>query len=115
MIVSHSIETIARRKRPKSGSPACFVFVQSSAKALPALGQPQGRTKISVLTACFAAICVTFFCSPLAAQEWPTRQVMIISPFQAGSSPDSVARILADQMQQRLGKPIITAGGIKVE
>ncbi|WPO43255.1 tripartite tricarboxylate transporter substrate binding protein [Tardiphaga sp. 42S5] len=62
---------------------------------------------MSVITKCFAVICLTFYCNPIAAQEWPTRQVTIISPFQAGSTPDSVARILADRMQQRLGKTFV--------
>jgi tripartite-type tricarboxylate transporter receptor subunit TctC len=41
--------------------------------------------------------------SPLGAQEWPSRNVTIIVPFIAGSTPDSVARILAEGLQQRLG------------
>lgn len=54
-----------------------------------------------------AALVMTLYCSPLGAQEWPTRQVTIISPFQPGSTPDSVARILADRMQHKLGQPFI--------
>jgi tripartite-type tricarboxylate transporter receptor subunit TctC len=41
--------------------------------------------------------------SPLGAQEWPSRTVTIIVPFIAGSTPDSLARILAEGLQQRLG------------
>ncbi len=41
--------------------------------------------------------------SPLGAQEWPSRMVTIIVPFIAGSTPDSLARILAEGLQQRLG------------
>lgn len=63
--------------------------------------------KMNFITTCFAALYVMFGCNPAAAQKWPTRQVTIISPFQAGSTPDSVARILADRMQQKLGKPFI--------
>ncbi len=73
-----------------------------------ATGRRERRTKLGVIiTACFAAVCGALHCNQLAAQEWPTRQVTIISPFQAGSTPDSVARILADRMQQKLGKPFI--------
>jgi tripartite-type tricarboxylate transporter receptor subunit TctC len=42
-------------------------------------------------------------CGPLAAQEWPSHTVTIIVPFIAGSTPDSLARILAEGLQQRLG------------
>ena len=45
--------------------------------------------------------------SPLGAQEWPSRTVMIIVPFLAGSTPDSLARILADGLQQRHGVPFV--------
>jgi tripartite-type tricarboxylate transporter receptor subunit TctC len=45
--------------------------------------------------------------SPLRAQEWPSRTVTIIVPFIAGSTPDSLARIVAEGLQQRLGTPFV--------
>jgi len=45
--------------------------------------------------------------SPLGAQEWPSRTVTIIVPFIAGSTPDSLARIVAESLQQRLGTPFV--------
>jgi len=45
--------------------------------------------------------------SPLAAQEWPSRSVTIIVPFIAGSTPDILARFVAEGLQQRLGKPFV--------
>ena len=47
------------------------------------------------------------WCSPLCAQEWPSRTVTIIVPFIAGSTPDSLARIVAEGLQQRLGAPFV--------
>src|SRR5262249_51856744 len=41
------------------------------------------------------------------AQDWPRRPVVIIVPFIAGSTPDSVSRILADRLQQKLGHPVL--------
>jgi len=52
--------------------------------------------------------------SPVGAQEWPSRTVTIIVPFIAGSTPDSLARILADGLQQRLAAAFVVenrAGG----
>ena len=40
---------------------------------------------------------------PAPAQEWPARTVRIIVPFGPGSTPDLVARMLADQLQHKLG------------
>jgi tripartite-type tricarboxylate transporter receptor subunit TctC len=37
------------------------------------------------------------------AQDWPARQVSIIVPFAAGSTPDMVARLLANQLAQKHG------------
>src|SRR5436190_17433671 len=45
--------------------------------------------------------------SPLCAQERPARAVTIIVPFIAGSTPDSLARIVAEALQQRLGTPFV--------
>jgi tripartite-type tricarboxylate transporter receptor subunit TctC len=46
-------------------------------------------------------------CGPLGAQEWPARQVTIIVPFIAGSTPDSLTRIVAEGLQQRLSQPFL--------
>src|SRR6476661_8933290 len=57
-----------------------------------------------VLLGLFALI---LWCAPLRAQEWPSRSVSIIVPFIAGSTPDSLARIVAESLQQRLSQPFV--------
>ena len=42
-----------------------------------------------------------------SAQEWPQHPVRIVVPFAAGSSPDILARIVNEQLAQRLGQPLI--------
>jgi len=44
---------------------------------------------------------------PAAAEEWPTRTVRIIVPFGAGATPDTIARLVADRLQQKLGQSFI--------
>jgi len=44
---------------------------------------------------------------PAAAQDWPTKTVRIIAPFGPGSTPDVVARLLADSMQKKLGQTFV--------
>jgi tripartite-type tricarboxylate transporter receptor subunit TctC len=44
---------------------------------------------------------------PVFAAEWPQKTVRIIVPFGAGSTPDSLARLLADQLQAKYGKSFI--------
>jgi len=41
------------------------------------------------------------------AEDWPARQVTIVVPFSAGSTPDSIARIVGERLQARLGQPFI--------
>jgi tripartite-type tricarboxylate transporter receptor subunit TctC len=40
----------------------------------------------------------------VVAQDWPTKNVRIVVPFGPGSTPDLVARLIADRLQQRLGQ-----------
>jgi tripartite-type tricarboxylate transporter receptor subunit TctC len=40
---------------------------------------------------------------PGSAQDWPPRTVRIVVPFAAGATPDIVARLVADRLQQKLG------------
>ena len=44
---------------------------------------------------------------PASAQEWPAKTVKIMVPFGPGSTPDVVARLVADKLQQRLGQNFI--------
>lgn len=41
------------------------------------------------------------------AQEWPAKTVRIIVPFAAGATPDVVARLLAERLQEQLGQSFI--------
>ncbi|HEY2137582.1 MAG TPA: tripartite tricarboxylate transporter substrate binding protein [Xanthobacteraceae bacterium] len=44
---------------------------------------------------------------PASAQDWPTRQVKVIVPFGPGSTPDVIMRLIADQLQQKLGQSFV--------
>jgi tripartite-type tricarboxylate transporter receptor subunit TctC len=45
--------------------------------------------------------------APVAAQDYPTRPVTIVVPFAAGGGTDIVARMLAQKLEQRLGKSFV--------
>ncbi len=53
------------------------------------------------------AIAVMFGAFAVYAQDWPTKTVKIIVPFAAGATPDLVARLVADQLQDKLGQTFI--------
>ncbi len=44
---------------------------------------------------------------PAPAQDWPTKPVRIVVPFGAGSTPDVIARLIADHLQTQLGQPFV--------
>jgi tripartite-type tricarboxylate transporter receptor subunit TctC len=45
--------------------------------------------------------------SSVPAQDWPTRPVRIVVPFGAGSTPDVVARLIADHLHKKLGQTFL--------
>jgi tripartite-type tricarboxylate transporter receptor subunit TctC len=68
------------------------------------------RIRGLLLALCFAA-------GATNAQEWPSRPVRIINTFGAGTTTDTVARVIAEDLQRRLGQPFVVvskpgAGGM---
>jgi tripartite-type tricarboxylate transporter receptor subunit TctC len=64
-----------------------------------------------------AALCLVAAAKPAPAQDWPAQPIHIIVAFGAGGGADIIGRILADALQERLGKAVIVenkpgAGGI---
>jgi tripartite-type tricarboxylate transporter receptor subunit TctC len=57
----------------------------------------------------FALVLVALLIGSVSAgaQDWPAKSVRIIVPFGPGSTPDVVARLLADQLQQKLGATFV--------
>jgi tripartite-type tricarboxylate transporter receptor subunit TctC len=51
-----------------------------------------------LLVACTALL---FALAPATAQDWPPKTVRIMVPFGAGSTPDIVARLVAENLQQK--------------
>jgi tripartite-type tricarboxylate transporter receptor subunit TctC len=59
----------------------------------------------------FAFMCVALLAAasgaPAAAPQWPVRPVKLYVPFGAGSTPDLVARLIADGLAHKLGQPFV--------
>lgn len=55
----------------------------------------------------FALALLALSALPAAAQDWPSRTVRLIVPFGAGATPDTIARLIADRLQQKLGQNFI--------
>lgn len=61
----------------------------------------------SMLAGLFAALLTCTAASPLAAQNYPDREIKLVVGFPAGGSTDILARIIAEHMSAQLGKPVI--------
>jgi tripartite-type tricarboxylate transporter receptor subunit TctC len=63
------------------------------------------------LIAAFALVCAVLCALALRASaappEWPVRPVKLYVPFAAGSTPDLVARVIAERLAQKLGQPFV--------
>lgn len=57
--------------------------------------------------AAFAFFAALMLACTARAQDYPTRQIVLIVPFPAGGSTDSIARIVAEPLRAALGQPVI--------
>src|SRR5262245_24083148 len=64
-----------------------------------------GRTMRRLLALAALALCA--LTHPAAAEDWPSRTVKIVVPFGAGATPDIIARMIAEKLQQSLGQTFI--------
>ena len=55
----------------------------------------------------FAATALGAVSPAVFAQNYPTKPIRIIVPYAAGGSPDTVARILVQQLGTLLGQPVM--------
>ena len=54
-----------------------------------------------------AAICLGFHPAGADAQSYPNRPIKMIVPFPAGGPPDTIARLVANDMSSRLGQNVV--------
>jgi tripartite-type tricarboxylate transporter receptor subunit TctC len=64
------------------------------------------RTR-AVMAFALAALAGGFVAEPARAQSWPERNVRIITSFPAGTGGDISARLYAERLTERWGKPVI--------
>src|SRR4051812_924493 len=89
-------------------SPAAAKAVDQEVNALPRKSSPHFRTPAMPVAGVFAALLAFFAGLPVAhAQTWPTRPITMIVPFPAGGSTDGLARSVAQELSDKLGKPVL--------
>src|SRR5262245_31344540 len=66
------------------------------------------RNSVScIFAAMLAAMVVAISASPTVAQDYPTKSILLIAPWPAGGAIDSISRLLASKLSDRLGKPVV--------
>src|SRR6266576_1932783 len=53
------------------------------------------------------ALFILWAAVPASAQDWPAKTVRIVVPFGAGATPDTIARLIADKLQAKLGQNFV--------
>ena len=54
-----------------------------------------------------AGLVIALAAGAAAAQDWPTGPVRLVVPYGPGSTPDIVARVVAERLAARVGKPVV--------
>ena len=65
------------------------------------------KRRATLLSLGMAAAFTGLFSHTAAAQEWPTKTVRLINPYPVGGGPDGIARLLADKLSKKWGKPVV--------
>ena len=73
--------------------------------ALARSGQVLALAAAALLAAALPRLAAAQASAP--ATDWPTRPVRILTPFPAGAGPETVARVVAEKLSKKWGKPVI--------
>ena len=63
--------------------------------------------KTSAVLALCAAVGLGLFTGTASAQDYPTKPVRVITPFAAGSGPDSVLRLVSEKLTKMWGQQVV--------
>ena len=62
------------------------------------------KPMLTIVAACALAVGLA---APVAAQDWPQKNIRVIVPFGPGGGGDIIGRIVAQSLQEKLGQPVV--------
>lgn len=66
------------------------------------------QTPLMHVRSFWVAVCLGLLAIGVGAQPtWPTKPIKLVVPYGPGSSPDVIARIVAEKLSPRLGQPVV--------
>ena len=74
---------------------------------MPTSGQTSTARRFVFIRSAVAAVCFALGIAPVAAQDYPSRNIRWVVPFPAGGGADTVARILAPKLGEALKQTVI--------
>jgi tripartite-type tricarboxylate transporter receptor subunit TctC len=63
--------------------------------------------KFSFIAAISLALTIPAVAQPLTTSTWPTKTIRVIVPYGAGSTPDTIARLIFDKVQKNAGQAVV--------
>ena len=73
----------------------------------PMTRQAKRPRKIASILAACAAFGLGMFAEAASAQPYPTKPVRVITPFAAGSGPDSILRVVGEKLTKLWGQQVV--------
>ena len=64
-------------------------------------------TSFRTLCGAVAGVALCAAAPAVAADNWPTRSIQVISPFSAGNANDIVARVVLDEVSRQIGQSFV--------
>jgi len=62
---------------------------------------------IRAFCAVLAGAAVIAACAPAMAQQWPERQITVVSPFVSGTTNDLIAELVLNQVGRQFARPFV--------
>lgn len=65
------------------------------------------RARRRFMSSALAMVSSSVFAQPMAKGQWPERPIRLVIPYPAGGNSDTLGRVLAERLRERLGESVV--------